>query len=295
MMVVQAFGTMCSFAAPVVVVHAAAELGVKSSMIGVYTATLYVAAMFAGLVSGGLLTRFGVIRISQFSLAFGALGLWVGGTIAAWPAAVIAAVLIGMGQGPQNPASSRILARHAPPKWQPLVFSIKQTGTPIGGMLAGLLLPPLISFINWQLAILIISFLPIFTLGALQTLRSDLDDDRQPRHSINLNGVTGALSIVLKTSWLAPLAFAGLIYTFVQMAVLSFIVVFLEGANGLSTAIAGGVFAIIHGAAIPARIFWGMIAGRLISSWALLGWIGVMMSASLILVSNFDSSWPLWI
>ncbi|MEC8007361.1 MAG: MFS transporter, partial [Pseudomonadota bacterium] len=114
MIAVQSFGTMCSFAGSVVAVQAAADLGVKSTMIGVYTATLYIVAMVSGLAAGGFLTRFGVIRTCQWALLCAVFGLWIGGAIQAWPAALVAAVLIGIGQGPQNPASSRILARHTP-------------------------------------------------------------------------------------------------------------------------------------------------------------------------------------
>ena len=80
--------------------------------------------------------------------------------------------------------------------------------------------------------------------------------------------------------------------TFAQMAILTFMVIYLEEANGLSTEFAGGIFAIIHGSAIPARIFWGSIAGRFLSSWFLLGLIGVMMSGSIVAMSFFTPSWP---
>ena len=81
MIAVQSFGTMCSFAGSVVAVQAAADLGVKSTMIGVYTATLYIVAMVSGLAAGGFLTRFGVIRTCQWALLCAVFGLWIGGAI----------------------------------------------------------------------------------------------------------------------------------------------------------------------------------------------------------------------
>ncbi len=294
MLAVQSFGTMCGFAGAVVVVQASADLGVRSTNIGLFTACLYVAAMLSGLSAGGILARFGVIRSSQFALLATALGLILAAVAPGWPMVLAAAALIGLGTGMLNPAGSHILSRHAPLRWQPFVFSVKQTGTPMGGMLAGLLLPPLIAFYDWRLALAAIAAIPLITLLGLQLIRNGLDDDRDPGARIDLAGIIDALRLVVTSRPLLTLAIAGYFFTFAQLALLSFIVVFLVQAKGLDTAVAGGVFAIIHGSAIPARIAWGAMAGRFVSSWFLLGLIGLMMSASIVAMSYFDQTWPFW-
>lgn len=294
MLAVQSFGTMCGFAGAVVVVQASADLGVRSTNIGLFTACLYVAAMLSGLSAGGILARFGVIRSSQFALLATALGLILAAVAPGWPMVLAAAALIGLGTGMLNPAGSHILSRHAPLRWQPFVFSVKQTGTPMGGMLAGFLLPPLIAFYDWRLALAAIAAIPLITLLGLQLIRNGLDDDRDPGARIDLAGIIDALRLVVTSRPLLTLAIAGYFFTFVQLALLSFIVVFLVQAKGLDTAVAGSVFAIIHGSAIPARIAWGAMAGRFVSSWFLLGLIGLMMSASIVAMSYFDQTWPFW-
>ena len=110
MIVVQSFGTMCGFAGAIVAVQASTELGVEATNIGIFTALLYIVAMLSGLFAGGFLARYGVIRSSQAALLAAALGLILAGFTPFWPAALAAAVLIGIGQGPLNPAGSRILA-----------------------------------------------------------------------------------------------------------------------------------------------------------------------------------------
>lgn len=295
MLTIQSFGTMCSFAGAIVAVEASASFGVKSSNIGLFTAVLYIAGMLVGLSTGSLLARYGVIRVSQFSLMSGALGLVLAGSIASWPVALVAAVLLGIGTGTLNPAGSRILARHSPPIWQPFVFSVKQTGTPMGGMLAGLLLPPLMALYDWRIALLILAIIPILTLFGLQTVRNQLDDDRDPNAPISLSGFAESLRVIVTSKPLMTLAVAGFLCTFTQMSLLSFTVIYLVEAHGQSTELAGGVFAIIHGSAIPARIAWGAIAGRFISSWILLGLIALLMSAGIFALSAFSSDWPFWV
>jgi predicted MFS family arabinose efflux permease len=295
MVMIQSFGTMCGSAGAVVAVQASADLGVKSTSIGIYTAFLYIVAMVSGLAAGGLLARFGVIRTCQGLLLACGGGLVLVAAVPLWPMALAAAVLIGLASGPLNPAGSRILARHSPARWRPLVFSIKQTGTPIGGMLAGLLLPTLMALYDWRIAVAAIALLPLAALFGLQLLRSDLDDDRDPTFPVNLAGIINSLRVIVTDKPLSTLVMAGFLYTFVQMAILTYIVIYLEEANGLPTEFAGGIFAIIHGSAIPARVFWGAIAGRLLSSWVLLGLIGILMSISIVAISFFSPDWPFWL
>ncbi len=295
MLAIQSFGTMCSFAGAVVAVRAAADLGVKSTNIGVYMAVLYTVAMLSGLCAGSFLARYGVIRTCQVGLLAAVLGLVLASVVPVWPVVIAAAALIGIGMGPLNPAGSRILARHTPPHLQPFVFSLKQTGTPTGGMLAGLILPPLMALYDWRIAIVAVAVIPLCTLFGLQLLRADLDDDRDTGFQISLAGVASSLGVITKSLPLTTLAAVGYFYTFAQMAILAFIVIYLEEANGLSTEFAGAIFAIIHGSAIPARIIWGLTAGRFVSSWVLLGLIGVVMSGSIVAISFFTPAWPYWL
>ncbi len=295
MLAIQAFAKMCSFSAAVVAVQAAADLGVKATSIGVYVAVLYTVGMLSGLAAGSFLSRYGAIRTSQAALLAASLGLALAGAAPVWWLAICGAALIGIGMGPLNPASSRVLARHSPPRWQPLVFSLKQTGTPLGGMLAGLLLPPLMALYDWRIAVTVIAAVPLLTLFGMQFIRDGLDDDRDPEFRIGLAGVTDSLRVIITSKPLLTLVAAGYFYTFTQMAIMAFMVVYLVEENGLSLAFAGAMFAIFHGAAIPARIIWGAVASHFLSTWVLLGLIGIIMSASIAAMSFFTPAWPYWL
>ncbi len=294
MLAVQSFGMMCSYASAVVAVQASADLGVPATSVGIYTAVMYVLGMISGLASGGLLSRYGSVRVCQAALLACAAALLLAGLVPVWPVALLAGALIGFALGTVNPAGSRVLARHSPPRWQPLVFSVKQTSTPLGGMLAGLLLPPLMALYDWRAAVMLAAAIPLLAALAAQPVRAGLDDDRDAGFAIRLSGLTESLRVVWESRPLLMLALAGGLYTFVQMGVLTFIVVYLEEEHGLGTEMAGGVFAIIHATAIPGRIFWGMIAGRRLTAWVLLGLIGILMAVSIVSISFFTPALPFW-
>src|SRR3546814_20024698 len=87
--------------------------------------------MASSLLAGGFVRRFGAIRASQIGLLLCAAGV----AISVLPSPIsmaIGAVLIGLGYGPITPASSHLLARSTPAHRLSFVFSVTQTGVPLG-------------------------------------------------------------------------------------------------------------------------------------------------------------------
>ena len=145
-MVIQAMVSMAVFTPPVLAPLAAPEIGLSPSAAGLSTALIYGAAAIAALVSGGFIARLGPMRTSQLCLLLVAIGISC--MALAHPlAAAFGAVLIGLGYGPVTPSSSAILNERTPPHLRAFIFSVKQTGVPIGGGLAGALVPLLI--VGW--------------------------------------------------------------------------------------------------------------------------------------------------
>src|SRR5438045_9794075 len=94
--------------------------------------------------------RMGGVRALQWSLLIGAAALLLY-LIPSIALALIASACVGLANGTANPAGSEVLTRLTPPAHRNLVFSIKQAGVPLGGVLGGLAIPPLIEAIGWRL------------------------------------------------------------------------------------------------------------------------------------------------
>jgi 2-keto-3-deoxy-L-rhamnonate aldolase RhmA len=152
---VQTLVACAIYSAPVMAPVATRELGVSPAAVGYYIAIAYAGSMLGSAGAGGWVARFGPIRVSQVALALCLAGLALAAS--AWgPLVLLGAFVCGLGYGPTNPASAVILVRAAPPSMFSLVFSIKQTGVPGGGVLAGALVPVLVLAIGWQGAALAI-------------------------------------------------------------------------------------------------------------------------------------------
>ena len=120
-----------------------AEFGWDESWIGYLSAANVIGALFVLTAGIGLIRRLGGVRALQISLLLGAASL-VLFNVPSLAVALLASSLIGLSNGAANPAGSEVLQRFTPPAHRNFVFSIKQAGVPLGGVVAGLAIPPLV-------------------------------------------------------------------------------------------------------------------------------------------------------
>src|SRR5579859_4112043 len=150
-MAIQALVSLVVYTPPVLAPVAQTEIGAPASAVGIVTALIYLAATFTAFSAGNIINRFGAMRASQLSLVFCTVGVALMASANAWLVA-LAALVIGTGYGVVTPSSSAILAERTPAGMRAFIFSVKQTGVPIGGALAGILIPVLIGAFGWKQA-----------------------------------------------------------------------------------------------------------------------------------------------
>ena len=235
-------------------------LGLGSVAIGLYIAVVYLAAMASSLFGAALVRRWGPIRSSQAALGVSALGL----LLVAVPhtgVALAGALLIGLGYGPITPASSEMLARTTPPQRISLVFSIKQTGVPVGGALAGLLVPAALVAGGVPAALGLMALLCGAGVLLAIPLRQALDRQRDPAAPWpSAARMAEPLRFVAGHPVLRPLAMCTLVFSMVQVSLTSFLVSFLNLDLGWSLVAAGVALSLSQATGAGGRILWGLLA-----------------------------------
>lgn len=287
---VQAIVSLAALAAPVMSLDAAETSGIAARNVGIFVGIIYATACLSSLIGGALVSRFGAIRMSQVSLV-----LCTGGLIAAagatGPLLVLSAALIGLGYGPVTPASSHILARTTPAHRMGLTFSIKQTGVPLGGMIAGLALPPSIHAIGWQATALVIAGTCLVMSAVTQIIRRELDADRDPLHPVSPRRIAGQLTEMLAVPAIRDIGVCSFFFGAMQLCLTTFLVLYLTGTHGLSLAVAGFILAIAQVAGIVGRLGWGWLADVFIEPRAMLGLLGLAMGACGLLFGLVPGQW----
>jgi len=290
-MAIQALVSLVVYTPPVLAPVAQTEIGMPASAVGIVTALIYLAATFTAFSAGNLINRFGALRASQISLVFAAAGMVSMASANAW-LVVLGALVIGTGYGVVTPASSAILADRTPAGMRAFIFSLKQTGVPIGGAIAGVAIPVLIFGLGWKEAALIAAASCILLAIAVQPYRAGVDlAPHAPRPAAPVH-ILEPFRLVMSHPRLRELALASFSYSGMQMCMGSFLVVFLTERTGLTVSGAGAALATAMIAGTVGRIFWGIIADNWLSPRTVLGGLGAIMSLSAFLTASMAPSWP---
>ncbi len=282
---------------PVVAPVVARVLDISTTYLGAYVALVYFAAMLASLLGGAAVRRWGAIRLSQAGLISSGVGL----CLCAIPhPAVIAlgALFIGAGYGPITPASSHLLIKTTPPSQLSLVFSIKQTGVPLGGMIAGALVPSLDLLIGWQTTFVAAGMVCFLCAWYIQSLRAGLDDDRNASVKLSIVGsFVKPLRLVFGHRSLRNLSYMSFLFSMCQMSLMAYLVTFLFEDLQWSIVAGGVALTVAQAAGVSGRIFWGFVSDRWLGALKMLIVIAVLLIAGALgtsLLRADSSPWLLY-
>ena len=282
--------TMAGLTVPVFATVAAKDLGLDPNNVGIYASIIFIGAMGSSLLCGGFVLRYGAIRVSQLCLVLAAIGiaLTAGGTLTI---IVVSAVVLGIGVGPATPASSHILARHTPAHLRSLVFSIKQTAVPIGGVLAGAVVPVLVVYFGWRGAAIGVGVICLVLAALVHPARRMFDIELRPRERLFHGSLISPLILVLKDRGLRGLVLASGTYAALQQAFSVFLVTYLVQGLDMDLVRAGLVLAVAQGGGVGGRILWGAVADLIGNSRLVLGGLGLASACFAVAVASFDSGW----
>ena len=229
---------MASLTVSVFAPQAAKDLGVSPAAIGIYASLTYVGAMLGSLIAGGFILRYGAIRFTQMVMIVSGIGLALC-TGAHWGWFVASALIFGLGYGPTTPASSYILSQNTSARSWSLLFSIKQTGVPLGGALAGLIVPWLLIYYDWrEVTIAMVVAIGVGVL-LIQPIRKRFDAQTITSQPLVSGNVIAPLRLIFSRPDLRLLAIASFCFSATQQSFVYFLVTYLEIGLGWTTQAAG--------------------------------------------------------
>ena len=294
-MLAQTLVALAVYSAPVMAPVTGPDLGVPPAWIGYYIAIVYLGSMMGSVIGGGLVARFGPIRVSQVALALCLAGLACTAASSLMPLVAVGAFFVGLGYGPTTPASSQILVRATPSSLFSLTFSIKQTGVPLGGALAGALVPTLILAFGWRWSAVAIGVACVAGALLLQPTRRLYDTGLNASAPISLRSVFAPIGMVTRDPKLVEMAIVSFVFGGVQITLVAYLVTFLTDAFAMTLVLAGFVMSASQLASVVGRVLWGLVADHLFSRRTMLGLLGAGMGLCALSSLTAGPQWPLWL
>lgn len=263
----------------------ARDFGLDAHWVGYQISAIYTSGMFASACAGTLIDRYGPVRIEQLALACYAVALLMLVTANPWIAGA-GSLVIGVGYGVQNPASAQILGRVTPPHRRSLIFSIKQAGVPVGGVIASLVYPALAPVIGWRLA-LALTAIPCAAMIAVLARHADEAHHHGRSTARLVANFRHEQRLVWGNVHLRVLALLGMLYSSLQLSISAFTVSMLVDHHW-SLFHAGLVAGAVQGCGAVGRISWGAIGDR-IGGFQVLALIGAIAMGCMITLWRLDA------
>ncbi|MGH8634422.1 MAG: MFS transporter [Burkholderiales bacterium] len=268
----------------------AESLGVAPVLVGYHVGLTFGAAAVASIYGGIVVLRWGAARTTQVSMVSSVIGV---GLLALPHVGFIAlgSLFVGTGMGFASPAASYLLVNHTSPDRRNLLFSIKQTGVPLGGVIVAVAAPLLAVTVGWRWSLAMIAALGVVTLLMTERARVAWDSDRRPAGSLR-SAPFGGVPLVWRQKTLRWVALAAVLFSSVQRILLTFTVVYLVAEGGYGLVEAGIMLSVAQVGGATSRIPWGWLADRLRSGLAVLTLICVIMIGCSIALILLEASWP---
>jgi sugar phosphate permease len=182
---------------------------------------------------------------------------------AATPIPAILAVLVtaGLASAVATPAGGRLVLASFPRTHQGFALGLRQTGVPIGGLIAAAMLPWIAHATGWRWALAIAGLIAAASVVPLLLSRGGpefVDETPAEPSAPSTFSVRGNRNIRLLTIWGSMLVSG-------QYAVLTFLGLDLHQRMGIGLAEASAFVAIAQAGGIAGRIGWGALSDRLLS------------------------------
>lgn len=291
MLAIQVMISLSVLSLSVMMPAVARDLAIDAKLVGVFTAIIYGVAASVALFAAGPIVSVGAVRVCQAALLMAAVGLAFN-SFAAVATTVAAVLFIGAAQGPINPASAHILSQRVPREYYGMVFSLKQTGVPIGFALAGLVFPALLAWIGWQGASLVAAGALALSAFAIEPLRPRLDVVAAAGR--DRTSIWHSIGFVFRHDQLRVLGISAFVYVIAQHTFTFYLVTYLYEHCHLSIAEAGALLSLSQIIGTGVRLLSGGMGDR-IPRMQLLGWTGIGMTVGSIAIGLLQPDTPFWL
>ena len=246
----------CNLSIPPLTPFLRDELNLTHAEVGLLMSFIYIGVVSSSLFFGWITDLLGERRV--LTLGLGIQGAFMIGF--AWVHSFflggVLLLLSGIGYSSVNPATTKGVMRWFPPQGRATAMGIKQTGIPLGGILASSTLPALALAFGWRTSVTLVSAATLVFILAVRTgipPAPSLQDQPPGTRWAQLREVLSNRSIL-------ALSIMGIFLAGAQLAIITHLVLFLKKEYLFSTVMAGFFLALVQAGGIAGRIGWGLVS-----------------------------------
>ena len=156
----------------------------------------------------------------------------------------------------------------------------------------GGLAPAIAVWVGWQWALAVNAASLVVLMIFMERGRAHWDNDRDPQAKLVVDPY-GGLATVWRDRALRLLALSGAAFVVMQIALLTFTVIFFVEEMKLGLVQAGFILMASQMGGVAGRLFWGWVADALHDCFKALALLGAVMTVTTLLCLTITPAWPL--
>ena len=233
-------------------------LQLSRSEFGLMIAAYSVGLLICAIPFGWVVDRFGVRRTLVAALIIMAAATVSLTQVANFAGAIGCLGLGGVGYALVNPATGRAVLFLVPQTLRAAAMGIKQSGVPLGGLVAAAV-GALAVVLGWQGVLWLIAAVT----AVLAATCFFLPDEGGHGNALSVRRAFADLGTVLRNRNLTLLIILGGGYNMAQSAFFTYLTLFLRDVAQASLPVASLCLGLAHGGSVIGRVSWGMVSDRL--------------------------------
>jgi len=270
------------------------ELDLTTAQIGLFMSAYYGAQSLCVFSAGALADRIGIRAALVCAHALLIAGALVMGSASSLFAALAAMAIMGAGYSIINPATARGVLEWFPYERRATAMGVKQTGVPIGGVLAAIC-GILATLTHWQNIIWLIAALT--GLNMLFCLRLAVPQQQTKTTAHESRSIGGAFMAQFRNRGIRNFAGVNICLQIGQANFFTFLTVFLRDATLASQPVAAACLGLAQSTSAVGRVIWGVVCDRYYGNRRieLVTQIAVAAGLIFVMLAFVDSGPWLWI
>lgn len=279
--------SFCNLSIPPLTPFLRDELHLTYAQVGMLMAFFYIGVVSASIPFGWISDLLGERRALMVGLGIqGLFMICFAGSPAFWVGGVFL-FLSGIGYSSVNPATTKGVMRWFPPQGRATAMGFKQTGIPLGGILAAAILPGLALSFGWRTSIILVGVISLIFIAVVRIGMPPASPNPDQRPEMGWT----QLRQVLSNRNILALSFMGIFLAGTQLSIVTHLVLFLKTQFLFSSVLAGVYLALLQVGGTAGRIGWGLISDFLAGGRRkpILMLIGVIAVSQLLILSRMEA------
>jgi MFS family permease len=236
------------------------ELALSRAQVGLFFSAFYLAMTGASFGAGWLADRWGVGKTTLQGHVFVGLCTAAAAFAPSFAWALATFFFAGLGYSFLNPASTKAVMLWFPRDERATAMGIKQMGVPAGGFVTAVFAAPLVLWLGWRGALAALGIFNLVCGFVFATYwREPATEFSSTRGGETARGAGDALNV-----WgFLPASFGTALFLIGQMALITYVPLFLRDSVGFTPYWASQALAVAQGGAMIGRVGWGMASDKI--------------------------------